>query len=66
MGSLAFIDWLDGLTCIIHCFASPIVLGRITKSMPPDLHIGELQNRRVKPDCPKTKKDWPGKIAIIS
>ena len=54
MGSLAFIDWLDGLTCIIHCFASPIVLGRITKSMPPDPHIGELQNRRVKPDCPKT------------
>jgi len=47
-GDVGFIDWLDGFVCITDCFAPPRVLGRIAKSMPPDGHVRELQNRRVK------------------
>jgi hypothetical protein len=49
-GAVGFIVWLDGLACIIDCFACPRALGRITKGVPPDGHVGELQNRRVKLD----------------
>ena len=49
-GAVGFIDWLDGSVCIIDCFARSRALGRITKSMPPDGHVGELQNRKVKPE----------------